>query len=186
MQSFDPDKRQIPMGFGWSVIFRPLEDGGDFGLLFSDHAFCNYRLKRPIVAMNTWWEPERDPKPAVGALRYSCFKRARSKGAEESRDVQQILMRLIIHPARYRIAAKGQNQRGDGMVDFGVAGNGRDPRWLHIHGDILVGDGVLRVQSSFRRASAGVRDRAASDRPSRRSAASRLHADSWSGRRAGS
>ena len=87
MQSFDPDQRQIPMGFGWSVIFRPLEDGGDFGLLFSDHAFCNYRLKRPIVAMNTWWEPERDPKPAVGALRYSCFKRACPKSSEQSREV---------------------------------------------------------------------------------------------------
>jgi len=48
--------------------------------------------------------------------------------------VQQILMRVVIHPARYRIGGKGQNERGDGMVDFGVAGNGRDARWLRIHG----------------------------------------------------
>jgi hypothetical protein len=25
-------------------------------------------------------------------------------------------------------------ERGDGMVNFGVAGNGRDARWLRIHG----------------------------------------------------
>jgi hypothetical protein len=37
-------------------------------------------------------------------------------------------MRVIIHPARYRIGDKGQNKRGDGMVDFNVAGNGRDFR----------------------------------------------------------
>ena len=33
MQRFDPDQRQIPMGLGWPIVFRPLEDGGDFGLL---------------------------------------------------------------------------------------------------------------------------------------------------------
>jgi hypothetical protein len=45
-------------------------------------------------------------------------------------------MRIVIHPERYRISTKGQNERGDGMVEFGVAGNGRDTRWLHIHGDV--------------------------------------------------
>jgi len=50
--------------------------------------------------------------------------------------VQQILMRVAIHPAPHRIGAKGQNERSDGVVDFGVAGNGRDTRWLHIHGDV--------------------------------------------------
>jgi len=55
-------------------------------------------------------------------------------------------MRAIIHPARYRIGGKGQNQCGDGLVDCGVAGNGRDARWLHIHGDIPVGNEVLRLQ----------------------------------------
>ena len=45
-------------------------------------------------------------------------------------------MWVLIHPARYRIGAKGQHQRSDGMVDFRVAGNGRDPRWLNIHDDV--------------------------------------------------
>jgi hypothetical protein len=45
-------------------------------------------------------------------------------------------MRIVIHPARYRISTKGQNERGDGMIDFRAAGNGRDTRWLHIHGDV--------------------------------------------------
>jgi len=45
-------------------------------------------------------------------------------------------MRIVIHPARYRISTKGQNERGDGMVEFGVADNGRDTCWLHIHGDV--------------------------------------------------
>jgi hypothetical protein len=36
MQSFDPDERQIPMGLGWPVMLRLLEDSGDFGLLFPE------------------------------------------------------------------------------------------------------------------------------------------------------
>jgi hypothetical protein len=52
--------------------------------------------------------------------------------------VQQVLMRVIIHPARYRIGAKGQNQRSDGMVDFGIAGDGYDSRCVHIHRGALV------------------------------------------------
>jgi hypothetical protein len=119
-------------------MFHPLEDRGDLGLFFSDHASCNDRLQRAIIAVNTWWQPERDPNTAAGALRCSCFKRASPEGSEQSRDVRQIVMRVIIHPARYRIGGKRQNQRGDGMVDFGVAGNGRDARWLHIHDDIPV------------------------------------------------
>jgi hypothetical protein len=47
-------------------------------------------------------------------------------------------MRVIIHPTRNRIGTKGQDQRSDGMVDFGVACNGRDPGWLRIHGDVPV------------------------------------------------
>src|SRR6516162_788007 len=45
-------------------------------------------------------------------------------------------MRIPIHPARYRIGDKGQDQRGDGMVDLGVTGNGRDSRRCHIHRDV--------------------------------------------------
>ena len=82
------------------------------------------------------------PKAVVAALRCSGFERAGSEGPKQPRDVPQILMRVIIHPARYRIGGKSQNQRADGMVDFGVAGNGRDARWLHIHGDIPVGNGT--------------------------------------------
>jgi hypothetical protein len=109
-------------------MFCSLEDGGDFGLLCLNHASGNNRLKRPIVTVNTRWEPERDPKSVVGALRSACFKRACSEGSEQSRDAQQISMRVIIHPARYRIGGKGQNQRSDGMIDFGIAGDGRNSR----------------------------------------------------------
>jgi hypothetical protein len=63
-------------------MFRSLENGGNFGSLSRDHAFCNNRLERPVIAVNTWWEPERDPKAVVGALRCSCFKRARSESSE--------------------------------------------------------------------------------------------------------
>jgi hypothetical protein len=62
MQNFDSDQRQIPIGLGWPIMFRSLEDGGDFGLLCSNHASDNNRLKRPIIAVNTRWEPECDPK----------------------------------------------------------------------------------------------------------------------------
>jgi len=82
MQRFDPDQRQIPMGPGWPIMFGSLEDGGDFGLLLPNHAFCNNRLKRSIIAVNIRWEPERDPKPVVGALRCSRFKRACCEGSE--------------------------------------------------------------------------------------------------------
>jgi hypothetical protein len=36
-------------------MFRPLEDSGDFGLLFPNHASGNNRLKRPIIAVNARW-----------------------------------------------------------------------------------------------------------------------------------
>src|SRR6267378_1208264 len=76
MQCFDPDQGQIPMGLGWPIVFRPLEDGGDFGLLLPNDASRNNRLKHPIIAVSTRWKPDRDPKAVVGALRCSCFKRA--------------------------------------------------------------------------------------------------------------
>ena len=50
------------MGLGWPIMFRPLEDGGDFGLLLLGDASCDHRLERPIIAVNPEWEPERNPK----------------------------------------------------------------------------------------------------------------------------
>ena len=82
MQSFDPDERQIPMGLRRPIMLRLLEDGGDFGLPFADHASLNNRLKRLIIAMNTRWESDCDPKAVIGALRCSRLKRARSEGSE--------------------------------------------------------------------------------------------------------
>jgi len=76
MQRFDPDQRQIPMGLGWPIVFGPLEDRGDFGLLLPTDASRNNRLEHPIIAVNTRWEPDRDPKAVTGALRCSCCKRA--------------------------------------------------------------------------------------------------------------
>jgi hypothetical protein len=70
------------MGLGWPVIFRSFENGGDFCLLFPNDAFRNNRLERPVIAVNPWWEPNRDPNAVLGALRCSCFKRARTKGPE--------------------------------------------------------------------------------------------------------
>ena len=64
MQCFDPDERQIPMGLGWPIMFGSLENRGDLGLLFADDAFCNNRLERRIIAVNTRWQPERDPNPS--------------------------------------------------------------------------------------------------------------------------
>jgi len=70
------------MGLGWPVKFRPRECGAHIGLFLRSNAFCNNRLKRPIIAVNTGWEPDRDPKAVVGALRCSCRKRASSEGSE--------------------------------------------------------------------------------------------------------
>jgi hypothetical protein len=122
-------------------MFRPLEDGGDFGLLLLNDASCDHRLERPIIAVNPRWEPERNPEAVVGALRCASFKRAFSEGSEKSRYVQQILVRVVIHPARYWVGDKGQNQSSDGMIDFGVAANGRNSRRCHIHRDIPVWSG---------------------------------------------
>jgi hypothetical protein len=38
------------------------------------------------------------------------------------------------------VSVKGENERDDGMVNFGVAGNGRDARWLCIHGSPFLPD----------------------------------------------
>jgi hypothetical protein len=43
------------MGLRGPIMFRSLENGGNFGLLSCDHAFCNNRLERPVIAVNTWW-----------------------------------------------------------------------------------------------------------------------------------
>jgi len=40
------------MRLGWPIMFRLLEDRGDFGLLLPNDAFCDHRLKRPIFAVN--------------------------------------------------------------------------------------------------------------------------------------
>jgi hypothetical protein len=82
MQSFDADERQVPTGPGWPVIFRPLEDSGDLGLLLPSSAFCNNRLERPIIAVNTRWKPERDAKAVLGALRCPGCERAYSECSE--------------------------------------------------------------------------------------------------------
>jgi hypothetical protein len=63
-------------------MFRPLEDAGDFGLPPPSDASRNNRLERPVIAANTRWEPNRDPNAVVGALRCSCFERARTEGSE--------------------------------------------------------------------------------------------------------
>jgi hypothetical protein len=62
-------------------MFRPREGGARIGLLLRSNAFCNNRLKRPIIAVNTRWKPERDAKAVAGALR-CCCKRACSKRLE--------------------------------------------------------------------------------------------------------
>ena len=82
VQGFDTDERQVPVRFGWPVMFRPLEDGAHIDLLFGGDAFCNNRLERPIIAVNARWKPERDAKTITGALRCSCFKRTCSKSLE--------------------------------------------------------------------------------------------------------
>ena len=52
---------KVPMRFGWPVIFRPLEDGGDFGLPLLSNGFRNNRFERPVIAVSTRWEPDRYP-----------------------------------------------------------------------------------------------------------------------------
>jgi hypothetical protein len=41
--------------------------------------------------------------------------------------VQQISIRDVIHPARYWVGDKGQNQSGDGMIDLQ-----RRPQWSRL------------------------------------------------------
>ena len=82
MQSFDADEGQVPMGLDWPVVFGPLEDGADLGLLRTGNAFCNNHLKRAIIAVNSGWKPNRNAKAVAGALRRTCFKGSRSEGSE--------------------------------------------------------------------------------------------------------
>src|SRR5262245_17266722 len=135
VQHFDTDQRQVPMRLGWPVMFGHLEGAADIGLLFTSNAFCKDRLERAIIAANARWKPKCDAVAVAGALRRPRFKRTCSEGSEQSRDVQQILMRVLIDPSRDRIRGKSQNELGDGTIDF--AGAGDDP------------DGRIRLISSF-------------------------------------
>src|SRR5260370_37611444 len=78
VQGFDTDERQVPVRFGWPVMFRPLEDGAHIDLLLGSDAFCNNRLEHRIIAVNI----RRQSK-----LRRSCFKGACSKGSGKARVV---------------------------------------------------------------------------------------------------
>jgi len=49
------------MGLGWAIMFRALEDRGDFGLLLLSDVFGDHRLERPIFPVNAWRQPKRDP-----------------------------------------------------------------------------------------------------------------------------
>ena len=71
------------MGLGWPIVFRLLEEGGDFRLLLLSDASCDHRLERPIIAVNPGREPERNPEAVVGALRCTSFKRVFSQGSEK-------------------------------------------------------------------------------------------------------
>ena len=76
------------MGLGWPIMFRPLEDGDDFGPFLLSDASCDHRLERPIIAVNPRWEPERNPEAVLRALRCASFKRVLPEGSEKSRYVQ--------------------------------------------------------------------------------------------------
>jgi hypothetical protein len=86
------------MGLSWPIPFRSLEHGSDLGLLFLDDALGNNRPERPVIAMSAAlgnnrperpviamsarWEPERDPKAVVRALRCTSFERICSERSE--------------------------------------------------------------------------------------------------------
>jgi hypothetical protein len=88
MQGFDADERQVPMRLARPVMFRLFKDCAYVGLLLASNAFCNNRLKRLIIAVNTRWKPERYARAIGDPLRCSCVKRACAKGSEQSRDMQ--------------------------------------------------------------------------------------------------
>jgi hypothetical protein len=123
VQHFDADQRQVPMRLGWPVMLGHLEDVDNIDLFLASNAFCKDRLERTLVTANARRKPKRDTMAVAGVLRRPCFKRACSEGSEQSRDVQQIIMRVVIHPSRDRIRAKSQNEGGDGTIDFAGAGS---------------------------------------------------------------
>jgi len=63
----------------------------------------------------------------VGALRAPPSNEL-FPSSEQSRDVQQMIMRVVMHPSRDWISAKGQSELGDGTIDFGGASDGLDGR----------------------------------------------------------
>ena len=50
--------------------------------------------------------------------------------------VPAIAIPVLALIASYRIGAKGQNERGDGTVDIGIAGDTHDFGLVHVHGSI--------------------------------------------------
>src|SRR5260370_13477992 len=87
VQGFDTDERQVPVRFGWPVMFRPLEDGAHVDFLLGGDAFCNNRLEHRIIAVDIRREPKGDTESLLVALRRSRFKGARSYGSEKATDV---------------------------------------------------------------------------------------------------
>jgi hypothetical protein len=68
---FDADEREVPMRFFGSAVLRSLEHRAHVGLLPHSNGFCDNRLKRPIVNMNTRRKPQRHAKTVAGSMRCS-------------------------------------------------------------------------------------------------------------------
>ena len=109
VQRVNTDQRQVPVRFRRPMMFGHFENRADISLHIASHAVCNDRFNECSVAVHTRRKPNCDARAVGGAMHCACFKRSRSERAEQSRNMQQILILGTIHPARNRVGREGQN-----------------------------------------------------------------------------
>lgn len=69
--------------------------------------------------MDPWWKPERRGRVTVDAVGGSVLKGGAGKNFNKVRKVFEVLLRIRIHPSRYRVGAKRLDYRANGIISIG-------------------------------------------------------------------
>ena len=132
MCPLDTDQRQVPVRLDRPILLRHLDDRADILLHISGQAVRNDRFNGCTIAVYTRRKPNRDPGSVGGVMSRPCFERTSTERAEQSRDVQTILIRGLVHPTRDRVGLEGRNKGANSAIDLSVAADSRGSQVLHV------------------------------------------------------
>jgi hypothetical protein len=116
----DADQRQVPVRLLRMVGSHRFKHGGEL-------AFPSRRQTCPdrrLIELSTRRKPKRRACIVLDVTRSSFCESAAAKRAHQYREASQILRRLGIGPAGYRIRTEGERKDGDCPLDVGRCDGG--------------------------------------------------------------